>query len=245
VNTTSRLARFLPPMLACALLLQAPSASAMIPVIDIAAVEQLLMQLNAWTEQLRGMEQQLGQLRESYGAITGLRGMGQLLPLTAAARNYLPPDWNTLAATLAGAAAGYPDIAAAVRTQSAANAVLAPPELARFSSTLQGMLAADRQAVAGGQALARLAYAHSSDRFSALGTFIDKIGATPDAKAIEELQGRIQAEQTMLANEGLKLTALAQIANSEAAAREQARREQVIANHGNFATRFQPAPPTP
>ena len=66
-----------------------------------------------------------------------------------------------------------------------------------------------------------------------------------DAKAIAELQGRIGAEQAMLANDGLKLAALAQTASAEAAARSLSVREQVVANHGSFAARFQPTPPAP
>ena len=245
MNRSHRVTAFFGALLGTTLLAATVPARAMVPVIDLAAVTQLLMQLNAWTEQLRGMEQQISQLRQTYGAMTGLRGMEQLLRLSDSARNYLPPDWASIQASLSGTASTYPDIAAAVRAQTAANAVLATPELARYSAALQGLLTSERQAIAGGQTLARLAYARSSDRFSALATFIDKIAATPDAKAIEELQGRIQAEQTMLANEGLKLASLAQAAAAEGSARELTRREQVIANHGAFASRFQPTPPQP
>jgi len=233
------------PVLAMALLLTAAPATAMIPVIDVAAVQQLLMQFNAWTEQLRSMQQQLGQLRQTYGAMTGVRGMAQLMRLPDSARNYLPPDWATLAASLSGAAGGYSELGTAVRDLSSANAILSAADLSRLPASLRGFVAADRQAVASGQALSRLAYARASDRFAALATFIDKIGATPDAKAIEELQGRIQAEQAMLANEGLKLASMAQMAAAESSARDLARREQIVANHGSFATRFQPSPPSP
>ena len=235
----------LPTLVASALLLAMQPARAMVPVIDIAAVTQLLMQLNAWTEQLRGMEQQVSQLRDTYGSITGVRGMEQLLPISPGARNYLPTDWASLSATLAGATSSYPALAASARTQAASNAVLTPAQLAQFPAALQSLLTADRQAVAGGQALTRLAYSQSSDRFAALATFIQSIGATGDSKAIAELQGRIQAEQAMLANEGVKLASLAQVAAAETAARDLMRREQVVVNHGQFATRFQPAPPAP
>jgi type IV secretion system protein VirB5 len=118
-------------------------------------------------------------------------------------------------------------------------------DAARFSADLQALLVAERQAVARGQILNRAAFARSSDRFTKLQTLIDQIGAAPDAKAIAELQGRIGAEQAMVANEGLKLATLAQVAGAESDARALARREQVVANHGGFATRFQPTPPAP
>ena len=51
------------------------------------------------------MEQQITQLQQTYAAMTGSRGMQLLLPLSAATRNYLPPDWATLEATLMAQAA--------------------------------------------------------------------------------------------------------------------------------------------
>jgi len=229
----------------CALGLAAAPAQAIIPVTDVAAIQVLLQQISAWSEQLRSMRSQLSQLQQTYTSMTGLRGMEQVLPLSDAARNYLPPSWNALEASMAGAAGAYPQLAAAIRAQATANAVLTPADLARFSSSLQGLLTSARQGVAGNQAVTRLAYAHSSDRFASLATLIERIGATPDAKAIAELQGRIGAEQAMLTNDGIKLAALAQSASAEAAARELAVREQVIANHGSFGSRFQPSPPAP
>ena len=229
----------------CAMGLAATPAQAIIPVTDVAAIQVLLQQISAWSEQLRSMRSQLGQLQQTYTSMTGARGMEQVLRLSDAARNYLPPDWNALEASISGAAGAYPQLTAAVSAQAAANAILTPADLARFPVSLQGLLTNARQGVAGNQAVTRLAYAHSSDRFASLATLIDRIGATPDAKAIAELQGRIGAEQAMLTNDGIKLAALAQSATAEAAARELAIREQVIASHGAFATRFQPIPPAP
>ena len=88
----------------CALGLASAPAQAMIPVIDVASLQTLLQQLTAWTEQLRGMQLQLTQLQQTYSSMTGLRGMEQVLRLSDAARNYLPPDWSALEASISGAA---------------------------------------------------------------------------------------------------------------------------------------------
>jgi type IV secretion system protein VirB5 len=228
-----------------ALSLASGRADAMIPVIDVAAVTQLLQQMLSWEEQLRGMQQQLSQLQQTYAAMTGARGMQAVLAISPQARNYLPTDWAALQDVVAGTGSAYADLAHAVRAQVAANAVLKPVDFARFSADLQALLVAERLAVASGQTLNRAAFARASERFTSLQTLIDRIGAAPDAKAIAELQGRIGAEQTMVANEGLKLAALVQVAAAESDARTLARREQVVANHGGFATRFQPTPPAP
>ena len=245
MNQAKRSARPVAAAVLGTLLLVATRADAMVPVIDVAALTQLIQEVLAWVEQLRSMEMQLTQLKQTYASTTGLRGMEQLLRLSPAARNYMPPDWNSLEAALAGGAMGYSALASAIRGQVSANAVLGPNDVGRLSVRLQALLASDRETVAGTQALTRLAYAQASDRFASLDTLIDKIGATPDAKAIAELQGRIGAEQAMVANEGVKLAALGQLSAAESAARDQIRREQVVANHGSFASRFQPTPPAP
>ena len=220
-------------------------AAATIPVVDVSAVRQLLQEVAAWNQQLEGMRLQLAQLQQTRVALTGSRGMDQLMPVPLAARNYLPPDWNGLAGLFAGGGGDASELASATRSQVESSAILAAADVSRLSPALQELLGAERAAVATGQALSRAAYAHSSDRFAALSMLIDKIRATPDAKAIAELQGRIAAEQAMLANEGAKLVALAHLTDAEHMRRDLTRRELVVQGHGTFGMRFQPAPPVP
>lgn len=230
---------------AALLLLAGATAWAAIPVVDVGAIDQLLQQVEAWREQLRDMQLQLEQLRQTREALTGARGMEGVLPIALAARNYLPPDWTAVAQLLSGSASAYRELANAVRAQVEANAVLSAEDLARLPATVTGVLADQRDGVATVQALTRAAYARSSDRFAALMALIDAIGGTDDAKAIAELQGRIGAEQAMLANEAVKLVALAQMQDGDRQARELAQRESVVKNHGAFGRRFQPVPPAP
>jgi type IV secretion system protein VirB5 len=232
--------------LTLALLLAASSsAHAAMPVIDTAALQQLVQQIRAWNEQLQGMRLQLTQLQQTRAALTGSRGMEQLLPLTPAMRNYLPTDWVGIAGIPNGGMGAEASLVRAARTQLESNAILSAGELSRLPQDVQRLLRAEREGVAAAQVLTRAAYARSSDRFASLSTLIDSIRATPDAKAIAELQGRIEAEQTMLANEGLKLAALAQVTDAERGARDLARRESVLQGHGDFGSRFQPTPPVP
>lgn len=227
------------------LLASGGAANATMPVIDVAAITQLLQQIMAWDEQLQGMRAQLEQLHQTTSALTGPRGMEQLLRQSPAARNYLPADWAGLAGLAGGGSGVDAQLARAARMQREANAVLQTAELSRLSPQLQSLLRSERDAVAMSQATTRSAYARSSDRFGLLSTLIDQIRAAPDAKAIAELQSRIEAEQAMLANEHVKLTALAQATDAERDARELARREAVLQGHGAFGSRFQPAPPVP
>ena len=227
------------------LFIVAGSAYGSMPVIDIAALQQLVQEVNAWQQQLRAMQQQLGQLQQTHDALTGLRGMEQLLRQSPAARNYLPPDWATLTAALQGSGGLYSSVAAAVRAQVTANGLLTQQDVQRVNGIVGERMVAERIAVATDQTLAKAAYGRSSSRFSELATLVDKIASTPDAKAIAELQGRIAAEQAMLANEGIKLAALSQATEAERWLQELQRREVVLHSHGAFASRFQPTPPTP
>jgi len=232
---------------ACLVLLLATSgiADATMPVIDVAAVTRLAQEIKAWDEQLEGMRLQLGQLQRTTSALTGPRGMEQLLRQTPAARNYLPIDWTGLASAVGSGLGIDPALAQAARAQRDSNVVLPAAAVNRLPPPLQSMLRGERDTIAALQAATRAAYAHSSDRFASLSTLIDEIRATPDAKAIAELQSRIEAEQAMLANESAKLAALAQIADAERDARDLMRREAALQSHGAFGSRFQPVPPVP
>jgi type IV secretion system protein VirB5 len=226
-------------------LLDPATAVASMPVVDIAAVAQLRAQLEAWRNQLAGMSLQLAQLRDAYAAVTGHRGLQAVLAISPAARNYLPPTWANLAADSAGASGRYAALAAEIRAQMAANAVLTAEDLSRYPRGLRALLGNARETAAGIDVSMRVVYSQSSARFAQLQQLIDHIAITADAKGIAELQGRIAAEQAMLANEAIKLTAAGQVAASEAASLELQRREQVVANHGAFDHRLQPVPPVP
>jgi proline dehydrogenase len=132
-----------------------------------------------------------------------------------------------------------------VNAQVDANAVLSSAELRRLPPQIVAQLEANRRSIALEQAVAQAAYARSSGRFSELGSLLNGIANAVDEKAIADLHGRIGVEQAMLDNEQIKLAALSQIAVADRNVREQQLREAVTANHGSFATRFQPTMPVP
>ena len=218
-------------------------AAAALPVIDVASLVQLTQQITYWRQQLLGMTNQLTQLRSTYAAITGSRGMQTLLPITARARNYLPEDWQQLLALADQAGAGYNGLSTQIEQLMRSNAVLDAAALARLSPEDRTRFEADRRQVATLQASMREAFSSTSRRFTTLQTLIDRIGAATDDKAIQDLQGRIAAEQAMLANEQTKLLALAAVGNADAEARANREREQVVEGHGSFGQRFTPALP--
>jgi type IV secretion system protein VirB5 len=227
------------PLFALLFLAGLPAAQAQIPVIDVASLTQLIMQIQTLEQQLSTARNELAQAQSEYQSITGQRGMQQLLSGTP--RNYLPANWPTLAA-LATGAGGYPVLGGDIRAALKAVGVLTPQQLAALSSADASQLQAQRQSVALLEAITDTAVANASGRFAALQTLIDAIGSANDQKAILELQARISAEQAMLANEHTKLDELYRGSEAQAWANAQRARELTVAAHGQFAARFQPTP---
>lgn len=224
-------------------------AKAGIPVIDMAAVANLVQQLGAWQQQLAGMQRQYDQLRQSntqlqqtYSAMTGSRGMEQLLPMSNEARNYLPSSYGDLTSMTNAALPGYSGLAGQIQSIMRANSILSSSQMNALSPEMRQVVEQGRQAAAMLSGTTQAAYQNTGQRFSALQQLIDRIGTSQDPKAIQDLQARIQAEQNMLTNEQIKLQSLYQSARAQELAQQQRLREQVVSGHGSFNSRFLPAP---
>lgn len=224
-------------------LIAMPTAHSQWAVIDAAAIRQLVAQINYWRQQIAAMGRELEQLEATHSALTGGRGMEALLPLGDGERNYLPRNWAEVSRVLAGESVRYGALADAVAAAVDARAVLTPARLGAMSAAERASVVEARQASAGVAVMTREAYAQAAERFAALADLVHAIGGAEDAKAIADLQGRIAAEQAMLANEQAKLSVLYQAAESERWVREQQLRELAIAGHGEFDRRLHPVLP--
>jgi type IV secretion system protein VirB5 len=216
-----------------------PLAHAQFAVIDVAAVAQLLSEVNTLEQQLATARNELSQAQTAYQSITGQRGMQQLL--SGVPRNYLPSDWTGVEALLRGGG-GFPLLTGELQTSLRSAAVLSPQQLAALPPSLSQQLQTSRQNVALLQSLSHTALANASGRFGELQQLISAIGTTSDQKAILELQARIGAESSMLQAEHTKLQTLQQALQGEEWSAAQRSRELAIAGHGQFASRFQPRP---
>jgi len=209
-----------------------PGAQAQWAVVDVGAIAQLVQQVNTMRQQLETTRDQLQQARDTLDSMRGGRGMEQLL--SGAARNYLPPDWQQLAAVLDQASNGYGALAAELRRLINTNAILTPQQVSALSPAERSQLEAARRSAAMLQALTREALSATSRRFESIQQLIDAIPRASDQKGILDLQARIQAEQGMLQNEATKLGVLYQAAQAEEWARRQRVREQAIASIGSL-----------
>ena len=209
-------------------------AQAQFAVIDVASIMQLVQEVQQLEQQVQTARSQLAQAQSEYAAITGNRGMQNLLAGTV--RNYLPADWTQLSQVMSGSSASFPALASNVTGLIRSNAILTPTEVALLSPSQQAQLAAARQNPALLAATAQAALANASSRFAELQSLISAIGAASDQKASLDLTARITAEQAMLANEATKLQMLYQVAQSQEWARVQRVREQALADQGSMRT---------
>lgn len=200
-------------------------ARAQFAVIDVGAITQLILEVQQLQQALQIAQSTLNQAQQAYAAITGGRGMENLL--AGIVRNYLPANWNQL---LSGAGVLGADVAATITR----NTILTPDITANYSPGEIAVLQARRSAVALNEALARQELANVSDRFNSIQQLINAIPRAADEKGILDLQARIQVEQGMLENENSKLHVLYQAAQSQEQTARQRADEQAIKDIGNL-----------
>lgn len=167
-------------------------AHAQIPVTDAAAITKSwtahLAEIAKWAEQLRSMEQQ-------YNAITGSRGMGQLM--NNASRQVLPDDftqsYNRLLTLGQGGA-----------SNDARNIydMIKKLDCERFQNP-NARLQCQAQAYAEPENAAYInaALKSSQERAAQLSQLVTQIDSATDLKAATDLSNRIAAEQSLLQNE--------------------------------------------
>jgi type IV secretion system protein VirB5 len=218
-----------------------PAARAQWAVIDMPAIVQLVQEVQTMQQQLTVARNELQSTQQTLQAMTGNRGMAELLGGTN--RNYLPANWTQVTSALQGnGTGGYAGLSTDVQSATATNAVLSPQRFATLSPAEQQQIQASRQWSAMQQALAHEALANSSNRFAAIQNLIAAISTATDQKAILDLQARISAELGMLQNEQTKNQILYQATQAQESVMRQQTLERVIEGHGSFATRFQPVP---
>ena len=200
-------------------------AAAIIPVTDVAALAQLVSQLQT-------MQEQLTEAQNAVQSMSGSRGMGNLLGQLN--RNYLPADWSQLAAALNGTATAYGSLGREVQGILRQNAVLTDAQISALTPLQRELLEAARTNAAALQGLSRQALSTTSQRFAAIEQLIQAIGTTTDQKGILELQARIGAETGMLQNEASKLQSIYRVTDAEERARAQRAREAALADVGSL-----------
>jgi type IV secretion system protein VirB5 len=191
---------------------------------DVTATANQVQTIAKWVQQLQQMRNQLEQMKAQYNAITGDRGMSALL--SGQNRAYLPGEWNEAMGVLNGNAnSPYAPLINAAKIIKNAQSVLSNADINNLTPQMRQVLEQARNASASQQALGQTAYKESSNRVAKLQQLVNAIGGAGDAKAVMDLQARIQAEQTMLQNDQSKLQSLAQLQQAQEVAKKQMNNE--------------------
>lgn len=212
----------------------AKPAAAQWAVVDVSAIKQLIDQYEVLEQQLTALRSQLTEAQRQYAALTGQRGMQQLL--SGINRNYLPESWTDLTAIMQGNSTSYSSLNASVQGLVVGNAVLSSQYLSGLSPAELSELTTQRQLAALGQGITRAELDTTSNRFGLLQQLINAIPTATDTKASLDLQVRVAAEQTMVANEATKLEVLKETLAAAQEALDEQRDEQAVAGIGSLRT---------
>ena len=186
-------------------------------------------QIASWIAQYAQMVQEYNQLVEEYRSLNGIRGMASLVN-NPQLRRYLPDEYKNILSQ------GYGD------WQALRTALDNPVGSTNLQKYRRDQLAID-------EAMTLESYKQASRRFNDIQVLLDKINdaSIPDAKDMQDLQARIQAEQVMMQNEASKiammknLQAIQQRKMDEQATRNDQtmrRKPGVIANFGTPSNVF-------
>ncbi|RBH74643.1 P-type DNA transfer protein VirB5 [Xanthomonas oryzae] len=188
---------------------------------DVPAITNQIETMAKWKAQYDQMASQINQMQKQYDAVTGPRGLGQIMN-NPALRDYLPSDWQKVYDSVR--TGGYNGLSGSAAAIYDANKVF--DACGRMATGAQ-RTACEAAAVKPAQdkAFAGEAYAAAKSRLDQINSLMGQINQTQDPKAIAELQGRIASEQAMIANEQTKLQLFQMMAQADEKLQEQRQRE--------------------
>ena len=178
--------------------------------------KNMVSQVNQLKQQYETMQQQYQQLQQTYHSMSGIRNMGDIVN-NPALRKYLPPDYQQVLKLGTGVTNGsYGTLDGAVNGMKQASKILDITETRIDPNSATGKAYQDAQNQAAvNRVLAEESFRQSGARIDDLQQLLNKVNNAPDDKDIQDLQARIQAEQTLLQNEQIRLASLAQLAQAQ------------------------------
>ncbi len=210
--------------LACAalctsMLFGANAAHAGIPVIDVAGLVQAVQEVMQSIQQITNQIRQIEQLQAQVEAITGARNLGAILN-NPALQNYIPANaTDVLGNVQSNGYAGLSGTALTLRNAQMTYNCLNLDGGAR--TQCQSSLAMPYQQ----KALMQDAMDAARGRIAQIQSLMRQIDATPDQKAVGEIQARIAAENAMLQHQVAQIDLTRGMAEAEARITESKARE--------------------
>ncbi len=203
-----------------------------IPVIDSASLIQTVQQVINDITQINNQVQQITQLQTQLNSINGVRNLGNAFN-NPTLKNYVPAEAYTHLNAIN--TSGYAGLNSTAKTLRDTGMVYNCMDLSGGARTsCQAALAQPYQQ----KGLLQDAMKSAAGRLSQIQALMGQINATPDQKAVQEIQARIGAENALLAHEMSQLQMLQGMADSEeriARSRERERQYQMLARMGKVA----------
>ena len=204
---TSTLAR---AALCTSMLLGATAANAGIPVIDVAAIVQAVQEVMQSVQQVTNQIRQIEQLQSQVDAITGARNLGAVLN-NPALQNYIPANATTLLGNVQSS--GYAGLTGSARTLRDAQMTYNCLNLSGGAQTqCQSALAMPYQQ----KAFMQDAMDAARGRMAQIQSLMQQINATPDTKAVAEIEARLGAENAMLQHQQTQINLARGMADADA-----------------------------
>lgn len=195
---------------------------------SIQQVKHMVSSLQKMQDQLATMRGQLAQAQQQYQAITGSRGMGNIV--TDQARDYIPRNWReTLAANQSGE---FGRLVGEIRETAG---YLADANLEGINDAYRARLQQSGERAITNQAAHAAVFEESSGRFERIQTLMDHIETAEDDKAVQDLQARIQVEQVMLQNELIRAQAMASMMQAQERVEREASKQRASAQRFNYS----------
>jgi len=195
-------------------------ARAGIPVIDVAAIVQAILDVLNGITQIENQYQQIVGMGRQIESISNARSLGDVLnnPLL---QNYVPRDASTLVRSLE--TGGYGTLTGASRALRDAQMTYNCLDVddAAKRTNCQSMLAKPYQQ----KAFMEDALAKARDRVSQINSLMSRAGTTVDQKEIQEVTARIGAENALLQHEVSQIALMRGLAEADQRVAESRARE--------------------
>ena len=172
-------------------------------------------------EQLDQLKNQLDQMKQQYKAITGSRGLGEILTNTGL-KSALPQDWQKVYSSIQSG--GYKGLDGAGK--AIADAAKLADRCNYYKEGSEQKKSCQTAAVQSAQTQSNIEKAldNATARLENLNQLAKRINSTTDAKAIADLNARINIEQAAIQNEQTRLQLYMKLAETQEKHAQQAER---------------------
>ncbi|CAE6846959.1 Type IV secretion system protein virB5 [Paraburkholderia nemoris] len=180
----------------------APARAQGIPVIDVSTLAQAVLTVQNMVQAVTTLQQQYQTMSAQYTALTGNRGLGQILN-NPSLTSYLPSSWQSIYQQVKnGQLSGISGAAQQIESDEGMTANT--PGQQRYNDT-----------VSANKAMTMQAYSGMLSRLQNIQNLMQQSDLTQDPASKADLQNRLQSENAMIQNEQTRLALMGRLQDIE------------------------------